>query len=421
MSRKQSAKMAQSLTDLPPNILIEILVRLPLKAVFVIRSVCKTLLSLATPDPHFIDLHSSNSAQILVFQFGNAYKPSHLLRLAEPELDISPRYVDNLVLKPLFQLPKMGTSFNFYRTYHQEENKFVLANSCNGLVFFVRRHAGDERSLVCNPVTNEYLIIPGIDEKIRLDSRTKSMWLGFSPGSNQYKVLRLFTSLNVDPVEVRAQVFVIGSDSWRDLEGVPLGSDHSWDLCSAFLSGLMYWLDQSWSGIIFFDFELEIFGDVAFPSEFTDEQLRNKHCMSIGVLGGCLCLGYNDFDAKHVEIWMMRKVCGDQESWNKEFVFDTVRPMGQPVLGRFKPLQFLRNGEILMLWIGNDLVCYDPKMNSLRYVGFNRLRLTPKAVALTPSFVPLKETLKVDEVLSRYVRPRKVMKRSYEKGRKITY
>ncbi|GFQ01341.1 F-box protein cpr30 [Phtheirospermum japonicum] len=128
--------------------------------------------------------------------------------------------------------------------------------------------------------------------------------------------------------------------------------------------------------------------------------------MSIGVLGGCLCLSYNDFDAQHVDLWVMRKMCGDQGSWSKEFVVDTVRPMGRPVYGQFKPLQVLGNGEIVILWIGNDLVCYDPRTRSLRYVGFHRLRLTPKAVALTPSFVPLKETLKVDEVLSRYVRPR---------------
>ncbi|KAK6158157.1 hypothetical protein DH2020_005471 [Rehmannia glutinosa] len=403
MSRRQSAKMAESLTDLPPNILMEILVRLPLKSLFISRCVCKTFLSLTTPNSHFIDLHSSNATQILGFQFGDVFNPSKLLRLAEPELDIA---LENFVLKPLYQLPQMGTSVVMYRTNYREDNKLVLVNSCNSLLYFVRRHAPDERSLVCNPVTSEYLIIPDVDRKIRLESRTKSMWLGFSPGTNQYKVLRISSSVNGEYVEVGAQVFVIGSSSWREIEALPLGNDHSWDLCSTFLNGAMYWLDdQSYRDIVFFDFERERFGDVALPPEFGDEQLKNKHCMSTGVLGGCLCVSYNDFNAQHVDLWVMRKR-GDRESWIKEFVVDTVRPRAGPVFGRFKPLQVLRNGEVLMLWINNDLVCYDPRRKSLRFVGFHWLRMTtPRNVAFTPSFIPLKDALLVDRV-NRYIRPR---------------
>ncbi|KAI3468776.1 hypothetical protein Pfo_025439 [Paulownia fortunei] len=406
MSERQSAKMEESLTDLPQNILMEILVRLPMKSLFLSRCVCKTFLNLTTPNPHFIALHSSNATQTLVFQFGDVFKPSKLLRFVDPELDIDPGFVGNFRLKPIFQMPRMGSSnVIHYRSNYREENKFVLVNSCNGLLYSVRRHAPDERSLVCNPVTNEYIKIPDVDVERRLRLQTKSMWLGFSPGTNQYKVLRIYSSSNGEPVEVGAQVLVVGSSSWRDIEASPLGSDHSWDVCSTFLNGTIYWLDQSWKDIVFFDFEREMFGDIALPPELGVEQLGNKHCMSTGVLGGCLCLSYNDYNAQHVDIWVMKKR-GSQESWSKEFSIGTVRPWGRPVYGRFKPLQVLRNGEILMLWISNDLVCYDPKTKSLRFVGFHWLRLTPKAVAFTPSFISLKDSLLIDKVIKQYMRPR---------------
>ncbi|KAI3468777.1 hypothetical protein Pfo_025440 [Paulownia fortunei] len=134
-------------------------------------------------------------------------------------------------------MPKMGSNIIHYRSNFREENKFVLVNSCNGLLYFVRRHAPDELSLVCNPVTNEYLMIPDVDHESSLRSRT-----------------------------VGAQVLVVGSSSWRDIEVTLLGSDHSWDACSAFLNGVIYWL------IIFFDFEREVFGDIALPPELGEEQ-----------------------------------------------------------------------------------------------------------------------------------------------------
>ncbi|PIN22862.1 hypothetical protein CDL12_04423 [Handroanthus impetiginosus] len=394
--------MVEALTDLPPNVLMEILVRLPLKTLFVSRCVCKNFLGLTSLNPHFIGLDAANATQILMLQFGEDFKPSDLLRFIDPELDIAPEFVKKFILKPLFHIPQIRKrNVIYYRgAVTDEENLCVLVNSCNGLLYLVRRHALDERSLVCNPVTNEYVVIPGVDTRFE----TMSMWLGFSPGCNKYKVLRIVSLINGDPANVGAQVLVVGSNSWRDIGHTFLGREHSWDSCSTFLNGVMYWLDNSWKDIVSFDFEREMFGDIALPSELGEEQVRNKHFMSIGVLKGCLCLSYNVHNDHHVDIWVMTKH-GNQGSWRKEFIVDTARPTGRPPFGQFKPLQVLRNGQILMLWIGNDLVCYDPRNKSLRFVGFHWLNVNHRMAAFTPSFVPLKDALKVDNVRKHYKRP----------------
>ncbi|KAL0312640.1 UNVERIFIED_CONTAM: hypothetical protein Sradi_5663300 [Sesamum radiatum] len=391
----------------PLEFLMEALVRLSVKPLFASRAVCKTFVTLTSVDasdgkfrnltftPEFIALHSANATQMLALQFGD----SNMLNCVDPEVDVDPEFVQNVRLKPMFRMP----DFISQRTFSRDQNKSLLVNSCNGLLYFVRRRAGDERSFVCNPVTKEYFLIPDVqgDDRFRDDTKTKSMWLGYNPGSNQYKVLRILSFIDIDGnfVDMSAQVLEVGPNWWKDIQNTPLGRDISWEDCPATVNGVLYWLDQSSKDIVFFDFERECFGEIALPSEYGDDQLSKIEFMSIGVLGGCvsLTLSYNVNNAPLVDVWVMKKH-GDEESWSKEFIVDAVSPSGVPLYGQFRPLQVLKNGEILMLWINNDLVCYNPRNKSLRYAGFDWLHMNPRAVGFTPSLISLKDTLSVNEV-----------------------
>ncbi|KAG8374879.1 hypothetical protein BUALT_Bualt10G0041400 [Buddleja alternifolia] len=407
---RQVPKMvvSQSLTDLPQNTILEILARLPLKALYASRCVCKTFLNLSSPNPQFIALHSSsNASQALVIQFGDDVKPSKFLRWIDPEIDVARGRTPYFRLKPIFEVPEIWRrNMNIYRTNIRYENEFVVVNSCNGLLYIAKqRSSSDERSVVCNPVTNEYVMVPNVDMRNKPLSETRMMMLGYTPGTNQYKVLRIFYTTNGEDLEVRAQVHVVGSSSWRDIEDRPLGIDHSWDACPFYLNGAIYWLSylEMFTVVISFDFERERFDIIMLPPEFGEEQLRNKNGLGIGVLRDRLCVTNNVYN-HHLDIWIMKKH-DNEECWSKEFVIDTERPMGRRFYGQLRPLQVLSNGEIVMLWLDIDVVCYDPKNKSLKLVGFNWPRLHPKVVGFTPNFVPLKDTLLVDKVMVQYVRP----------------
>lgn len=375
--------MATSLTDLPLDVLVQILARLPLKSVFAARCVCRAFLTLTSSNPHFVALHCSNAAQVIAFQFSSE---SHrrMLALIEPELDITPGSAGYLLWKPVFHIPNV------------EENELRLVNSCNGLLYLARSGNSVEYQacFVCNPVTNEYLVISDLGEF------PSSMWLGYSRGSNQYKILKILSSRDDYG---RAQVLVVGvgTSSWRDIEVPPLGYAFTWTPYYVILDGFIYWFnDQSYTHFVCFDFEKEKFGEIALPSELTDEtRIRKSIC--IGLLGGCLCFTC-DF-SQHLEIWIL-KYAGDHDSWHKEYVID--KAMYWNLKGQFQPLQVLKNGKILLFLRNHDLFCYDPECGSLRCANISELRLYAcNYVCFFPSFASLKDALTVDEVAVNRPRP----------------
>ncbi|KAK6158135.1 hypothetical protein DH2020_005449 [Rehmannia glutinosa] len=224
-----------------------------------------------------------------------------------------------------------------------------------------------------------------------------------SPKENLYKVLRIFATVSDKPsqdgfkMEYWAQVHVVGSSSWRDIEDRPLSEYLSWDKWSVFLNGTVCWLckyPETSKFVVFFDFHEEKFGEIPPPLDFGLQQQMNKHGMSVGVLGGYLC--FSD-DTRDFDIWVMKKF-GSQDSWTKEFVVDTSIHMDKPLEGPFRPLQILGDGKILMIWADRVLVTYDPKTKGFGYLEFDGVESLGKVVLYTPSFVPLKDALMVDNL-----------------------
>ncbi|KAL3645393.1 hypothetical protein CASFOL_010573 [Castilleja foliolosa] len=396
---------ASSLSELPSDILSDILSRLPIKTLFVCKSVCKAFLDVTTSNPHFNSLHATYATQCLAIQF--EYYSMTSIHLVDSELDTSFNVGENVELKTMFQIPRFPTRHcKNYGPFVGDENRFILMNSCNGLLFFAENSLR-QRFFVCNPITREYVTLPEFNRH----HSTLGYWFGFSPEENLYKVLRIFGTANVNrgmpraigfSPEKRAQVYTVGSSSWRLLEEKPHPDyDISLKSSSAILNGTVCWLsgisgyNQMLRFIEYFDFHTEKFGKFPAPVGFRNNHMRQRR--SIGVLGGCLCV---TDDSRHFYIWVMKEF-GCRESWTKLFSIDMESIMGRYIQSRLRPLQILGDGKILMIRDYNVLVKFDPKTKDFRFLEINSASSPSKVVVYTPTLVPLKDILMVDNLTVR--------------------
>lgn len=72
-----------------------------------------------------------------------------------------------------------------------KDHKYKIVNSCNGLLC-LSEPSRNEPVAVCNPLTGEFINLPKStcdDEDVK---SATDCGLGFSPKSNQYKVIRVF-------------------------------------------------------------------------------------------------------------------------------------------------------------------------------------------------------------------------------------
>ncbi|KAL3645397.1 hypothetical protein CASFOL_010577 [Castilleja foliolosa] len=401
--------MAASLSELPSNILSDILSRLSIKTLFVCRCVCKAFLDITTSNPHFNSLHAPYTTQCLAIQF--EYYSMTSIHLVDSELDTSFSVGENVELETMFQIPRFPTRhFKNYGPFVGDENRFILMNSCNGLLFFAENSLR-QRLFVCNPITREYVTMLELDKYNRHRS-TMGYWFGFSPEENLYKVLRIFGTANVNGSmpwaigfsndEKWAQVYTVGSSSWRLLEEKPHSDyDISLKSSSAILNGTVCWLsgifdyNEMLRFIVYFDFHTEKFGEFPAPVGFRNNY--KPHSRSIGVLGGCLCV---TDDSRYFDIWVMKEF-GCRESWTKLFSIDMESIMGMYIQNPLRLLQILGDGKILMIRDYNVLVKFDPETKDFRFLEINS-RCTPdKVVVYTPTFVPLKDILMVDNLTVR--------------------
>ncbi|KAG8365234.1 hypothetical protein BUALT_Bualt18G0083100 [Buddleja alternifolia] len=388
--------MVESLMELPPNNIEQILSKLPIKSIVACRCACKTLLNLtSSSNPHFTALHSSNASQNLIIQFGRycPYTLSNSVHLLDAQLDLNPgSSVEKLPPSPLFELPDWA----------EKLGNFALVNACNGLLFFAAKFVlAQHCSLVCNPITKEYVRVP---EVIYQKTTTSGLWLGFSPNSRVYKVLRIYTyNHSPGPGVIAAHIHDVGSNSWRDVVSTPLDNIY-WNNSYAFINGIGYWICQYDSRlnrppanfIVFFDFESEIFGKIDAPPGFDECRLENRYFMNIGIVGDLLCL----IDSTEtLEIWVLNK-CGE---WLKQFssvealkkpLFQFFGAVKNPRIGTMlRPLQLLSSGEILMDLNSRNLVCCDMKKeNSFRLIDLH-MDSSSTLVTFVPSFVSLKDAL----------------------------
>ncbi|KAF7082665.1 hypothetical protein CFC21_086521 [Triticum aestivum] len=302
---------------LPEDMIAEVLVRLPVKAILRSRAVCRQWAALVSSEEFCAAKEAAGSATEpaakLLFL-------SRTARFDSTEL----RSSDDGGGMPLLTLTGM----------HGDSAR-ITSTPCRGLTLLHDPYSG---FYVLNATTRAVTMLPPCRDKI-LHSTTAG--LGFDAKTKECKVVRLFTGDSGTPIEAftraRCEVHTLGGDRWRPIsvEGVPCkfaGAALFGGVChklpAVFADGCLHWLihpkfhfaTRPAAAVLSFSVADETFSWVrAPPFDWEGAHLTE--------LDGGLCMVREDLLPRAsvlscVEIWKVREHNGD---WSLEHRVDLVR------------------------------------------------------------------------------------------------
>ncbi|PON96493.1 F-box domain containing protein [Trema orientale] len=428
-----------AIIDLPNRILFKILFNLPTKSIVFCKSVCKKWRILIS-SPQFAELHLAQAKPQLLLRALDSIRVSRTLFLVEPDcadgrgFDLdqycscpreqnSGRYC-HMELNAKLKIPLRnaepvlenqddpGPNRRRCLNLKPKDHKYKIVNSCNGLLCLSGPSRNDPVA-VCNPVTGEFINLP----QSTADDEDVKSWvdcgLGFSPKSNQYKVIRVFDRNTwferpVDHYDDSfnftnkfAEVHTLGTDSWRSVVHAP-NSNYKLGF-PTYLKGALYWLylnNRRPNYIVSFKFDNEQFVPVSLPCECE----RTSTNVSMGVLRGDLCVcDASDFTIKiwalknystdfSIRIWTLENYNTVRKSWTKLLTVDT------EVYGLYQPINYFKNGALLMFRNYTKGLVYYPDGLPDKYLGLRGLKSRYEAIVHIPSFISLKDIVVGNDV-----------------------
>ncbi|CAI9755933.1 unnamed protein product [Fraxinus pennsylvanica] len=329
--------------NLPSEILVEILSRLPARAINRCKCVCKTWLELFS-NPEFVALHFARARPGLVVHQSEMFK--NFMKLVEFEDEINHHDLDDASLVKL----------DLTRLSEFSDANIVLDGSVNGLLCLRDTNYEHETVYMCNPITREYVRLPAPEGVVRYPS-IATYGFGVSRVAGEYKVVRVFHDQVLDPISQNCiriphsecYVYTLGTGSWRIINGEMSNFAYSGRNRSVglFFNGNVHWLiqdlDDTHELISCFDLENEVFQP--FPSPF---QGRQELLVSLGVLQDHLCLCDNT-SYFEINIWVMKEYRA-KESWTRQYVISKMTELIGPTFEVVYPLKVFKDGVIMVLW-----------------------------------------------------------------------
>ncbi|CAI9090441.1 OLC1v1025216C1 [Oldenlandia corymbosa var. corymbosa] len=421
-------EMGTSILEIPEAILIDILLRLAVKAIIMCKCVCKPWRRVIS-DPHFAEMHFSRAESCPLIRASGGSKVSRMLYLIEPsEINVScygdenysyPEYEDGVNLKldtrlkiplrnvemvPLDPKPERGFKRRCVKVI-AKEHKFHIVNSCNG--FLCLSHPlHNNPLLVCNPVTGEYLNIPRTYESNERPNHV-CCGLGYSERTNQFKIFKIsFGESVIAPCPITgkdawlfkvAEVLTLGTSTWRRIGHAPYcGGGYKLTFLTC-VGGSIYWLNKYAKKVDLihsFDFNEEKFRGIK-PPPVTDMRRLDQSLMTLGMLGGRLSLCTGLIDMKEIQIWTLEAT--GECTW-KCFKTVNLDIVDRWPLGSYLPVSFCKAKKGLLMFQSpkSAFIYASSERDKLKYFRIHVTKAKYEAVAHIPSFILLKDVIKGD-------------------------
>ncbi|RHN40014.1 putative F-box domain-containing protein [Medicago truncatula] len=318
-------KMKETLY-IPYELIIQILLRLPVKSLLCFKCVCKSWFSLIS-DPHFANSHVDVSSARIV-----------LISRTPPTVGIRSIDFETSINHDSFSLDH---NFLLHRGYYFHEIK----GSCRGFIFL---HCWTN-IYVWNPSSRFHKKIPlsPFDLKLHAYHRHHLYGFGYDRSRDDYLVVLLSLCPALVKTSSKLEFFSLRDNKWNEIEGPHITSFNTRDHPKPSKAGLFF------NGVLFIE--------ILLPDDF------NHGLMYYGlwVFGEFLSLWNMNFDNQTLEIWAM-KIYKLRSSWTKTLVI----PIGND-MHCFSPIYSTKSGDIIGTDSGHGLVKYNNKGQLLEYLKMN--------------------------------------------------
>ena len=345
-------------TNLPEQMMREILGRIPIKSLIRCKCVRKSWHDLID-EPEFKSSYSPKPC------FAFSYEDMYII-------------YDDDTCELLFRF-WMNPAGRLY--FGKSVRYSVVIDSVDGLL--MAKDGAANILFVCNPIIREYVGLP----RLYTHGRRSIFGFGVSRISGQYKVL------NGEVISGSYHVYTLGGEgSWRSISsaapGNPILLYNNAIFCNENLHWLVSYFDfEEKYMVCCFDLDTELFTSFSIPHYVYESDIHSKYRLCI--LEGRLCLyDYLCGCSNSVVIWWMNKY-GDENSWVKEYTFHLPEDTDGPVF----PLKVLENGDLLFTMnFRCRLFIYSKRTKDVMTVSHVHLSTSVyyNIATYTPSFLSLK-------------------------------
>lgn len=402
-----------TLANLPNEIIIYILAKLPINSVFICKSVCKGWHSNIS-NPYFAELYFEyGPISALVRTSCDSKCVSRTLHLLEfdksknDDAKISdhdncghicscenlpdPNCDNHIKLGVKFKLPLRDSKLKIDKMLEARKNgkqitdiickprddKFDIVNSSHGLLCLcdlVKRNP----LVVCNPITGEFIRLP--QSKDKLLRKYSMCGFGYLKKTNEYKVIRMYDKCAVE-------IHTLGTGLWRSIKYQ--GCCWTEIRSPTCLNESLHWLifhGVKLTSILRFDLEGEVFNSFPCPTELS--AITN---IGFGEFKGCLYIYCHDANTKCLKFWIM-KTYGDGKSWTEVLNLNTKSLDFWPCL--YQPF----GSGILICDPSKSFIYYDPQKHLFRFFESRGTAFALEPIFIVPSLIKLKDAVKGDDI-----------------------
>ncbi|CAJ2660342.1 unnamed protein product [Trifolium pratense] len=423
MKREKDDSIYPYFDNLPEPLTTQILLQLPINTLLICRCVC-TNWKMLISEPRFAKLHFQQSPTCFMIRPCDVNdslvsRTMYLLECDPQKFQIGCN--NHVKLAPIFKLPLRDTKFkNKKRDNNPLHYKFLIANSCNGLLCLCHPYKGNP-SVICNPITGEFIRLPkpttvtppssykGIDlfrlspSSLRIEPIVA---FGFQPKTNEYKVIKLCVinvrrHMNPSFQRLTLQIHTLGTPSWRNVE-----VDHPIFISSlthaTSVNGTLHWIRFGrWQvSILCFNFESERLQSFPSAHVFEKNEILDKGRISMGELRGFLYIC--DASSPHgITMWIMKNY-GIGESWTNVYNIDTFLSNDlSSHIGSYWPVKHFEEGAALLSYhSSNCFIFYEPGKYGFKVFRIHGIHQSKyfQLIPHIPSLISLKDVVKGDNV-----------------------